>query len=203
MKKTIVFASGNKGKLVELQNFFENSYFKIMPQSEFQVDDIPETALTFIENALLKARHAAAKSKCATLADDSGLVVRALNGAPGIYSARYAGTHRDSAANIQRVLGELKSTSKENRQAYFYCCLVLILHADDPTPLICEGIWHGEIDFQPSGSKGFGYDPIFFDTTYNCTASQLPLDVKNQISHRGQALKLLQTKLHIKMENNL
>lgn len=191
----IVFASHNAGKIEELRHLLEDFQAEIIPQGELGVDEVEETGLTFVENALLKARHAAAATGLPAIADDSGLIVDALNGAPGIYSARYAGKNASAKDNIQKVLSALKNTRNDKRTAAFYCVLVFLKKANDPTPFICEGIWHGNILQKVSGEKGFGYDPIFFDPKENCSAAELPLAQKNRISHRGQALQLLLTRL--------
>lgn len=192
----IVFASSNTGKIAELQQLVAPFQFEIIPQNTLGITDVAETACTFVENALLKARHAARLSHCAAIADDSGLVVQALQGAPGIFSARYAGANANAKNNIEKLLAEMKMISEAKRQAYFYCALVYLQHAEDPTPIICEGIWHGKILFAPQGEQGFGYDPIFYVPEKNCSAAELSLEIKNQISHRGKALKRLVEKLY-------
>lgn len=158
----VVFASHNAGKIRELQALLESSSLQIIPQAELNVEDVPETGLTFVENAILKARHACEKTGLPAIADDSGLVVPILDGAPGIYSARYAGKNAKSADNIQKLLQEMASFSKEDRKAYFHCVLVYLRSAMDPVPLICHGIWQGYILTTPHGDQGFGYDPVFF-----------------------------------------
>ena len=168
---------------------------EVRPQSEFNVDEVEETGLTFVENAILKARHAAKISGLPAIADDSGLEVDALNGAPGIYSARYAGTDATDEQNLQKLLADLKNVPDEQRTARFQCLLVYLRHADDPTPLICQGTWEGFITQEPMGDNGFGYDPVFFVPKHNCTSAQLTPEQKNQLSHRGQALNKLLTKL--------
>ncbi len=191
----VVFASNNAGKMTELHALLPETAIELIPQSALGVNDIEETGATFIENALLKARHACAHTKLPAIADDSGLVVAALNGAPGIYSARYAGEKASSPDNIKKLLHVMKNIPDEKRDAYFYCALVFMQHATDPTPLICEGRWFGKILYAPQGDDGFGYDPIFFVSEENKTAAELTLSLKNKISHRGQALALLQTKM--------
>ena len=168
---------------------------EVRPQSEFNVDEVEETGLTFVENAILKARHAAKISGLPAIADDSGLEVDALNGAPGIYSARYAGTDATDEQNLQKLLADSKNVPDEQRTARFQCLLVYLRHADDPTPLICQGTWEGFITQEPMGDNGFGYDPVFFVPKHNCTSAQLTPEQKNQLSHRGQALNKLLTKL--------
>lgn len=187
----IVLASNNAGKVNEFNALFEPLQITILPQSSLGVNDIEETGLTFVENAILKARHAATITGLPSLADDSGLVVPALGGAPGIYSARYAGEKASAKDNIQKLLASLENVSDENREAFFYCALVFMRHASDPTPLICEGKWSGRILPSPKGEQGFGYDPVFYVSSENKTAAELPLAIKNTISHRGLALQTL------------
>ena len=189
--KTWVLASNNKGKLREFEQYFASHAIKLIPQSEFNVPEVEETALTFVENALLKARHATQFTDLPVLADDSGLVVDALNGAPGIYSARYAGKNSTAAAKVKKLLTELIEVPEAKRTARFFCALTLLQHQNDPTPLICQGIWEGNILFEEHGEGGFGYDPVFYVPTHNCSAAELPLSVKNQISHRAKALEQL------------
>jgi XTP/dITP diphosphohydrolase len=191
--KKIVLASGNKGKLAEFSALFEAYSMSVVPQSDFSVPDVPETGTTCVENAIIKARHAAKLTGLPAISDDSGLVVDALNGEPGIYSARYAGEHGNDGANCDKLLHNLKGQT--NRRARFLCVLVYMKHADDPTPIICEGQWHGEITEQAFGDGGFGYDPIFYVPAQQSTAAELNKSIKNKISHRGQALTLLMSKL--------
>ena len=191
----LVLASGNAGKLAEFNALLADVGFEVRPQSEFGVDDAEETGLTFIENAILKARHASQATGLPALADDSGLVVDALGGAPGLYSARYAGTHGDHAANIDKLLHELHDVPDEHRSARFVCVLALLRHADDPQPLIAQGIWEGRILHARQGEGGFGYDPVFFSPTDHMSAAELPTEVKNLISHRGRALAMLRAAL--------
>ena len=196
----IVFASNNKNKFDELNAFMKKniqnkSSFKLIFQADLNIPEIEETGLTFVENALLKARHVARLTKLPTIADDSGLVVTALNGAPGIYSSRYAGNAARAKDNIKKLLAELKNVPVQNRKAYFYCILVYLIHEKDPTPLICEGKWEGKISSQAKGQHGFGYDPVFYIPSKKKTAAELPLVLKNKISHRGMALQLLIKKL--------
>ncbi|MDR3478218.1 MAG: RdgB/HAM1 family non-canonical purine NTP pyrophosphatase [Gammaproteobacteria bacterium] len=195
----IVFASNNQGKIRELQSLLMPFDLDITPQAEFGVDDIEETGLTFVENAILKARHASLQTGLAAIADDSGLSVPALNGAPGIYSARFAGLPSNSAANIQKLLTAMQDLPESKRHAFFQCVLVYLASAEDPTPLICHGVWHGTILTKSQGTDGFGYDPVFFVPTENKTAAELPLEIKNQLSHRGKALIMLMEKLHEKL----
>jgi XTP/dITP diphosphohydrolase len=191
----LVLASGNAGKLVELRELLGDSGLTLHAQSEFGVDDAEETGATFIENALLKARHAASQTGRVALGDDSGLCVEALGGAPGLYSARYGGVHGDANRNIARLLEEMRGIPDARRGASFYCVLVLLRGADDPQPLIAEGEWRGTILEAPRGTRGFGYDPVFFDPENACSAAELEPTVKNLISHRGRALAALRRRL--------
>lgn len=191
----IVLATNNQGKVNELQTLLADAGFNIVAQKEFNVPDVDETGLTFIENAILKARHTAKLTGLPAIADDSGLVIDALNGAPGIYSARYAGCHGNDKLNNQKLLSQLHNVPAEKRTAYFYCALVFMRHDNDPTPIICLGKWHGLILNQEQGEGGFGYDPLFYIPELDCTAAQLSKEHKSQISHRGQALKQLITKI--------
>ena len=190
----LVLASSNTGKLSQLRDLLGDG-FELHAQSEFAVDDAEETGLSFIENAILKARHASRLSGLPALADDSGLCVDALAGAPGLYSARYAGTHGNSEANIDKLLSELNGTDDAQRSARFVCVLALVRDADDPQPLIAEGVWPGRILRERRGSGGFGYDPVFFSPTHACSAAELPSEVKNRDSHRGLALAKLRNLL--------
>jgi len=185
----LVIASGNAGKLREISRILEPLGIKAAPQSDFGVPDCPEPHVTFVENCLAKARHASAHTGLPALADDSGICVEALNGAPGVYSARYAGEPKSDARNNEKLLAEL--AGKTNRRAHYVCVLVLVRHADDPQPLIAEGEWHGEILAAPRGAGGFGYDPLFLVPVFGCTAAELPATQKNALSHRGKALQLL------------
>lgn len=190
----VVLASGNKGKLAELSAMLEPLGFDVKPQSDFNVEDAEETGLSFIENAILKARHAAKATGMAALADDSGIAVPALGGAPGIYSARYAGEHGNDGGNIDLLLQNLDGES--NRAAFFYCAIAYVTHADDPTPLIATGAWHGEILQARQGEGGFGYDPVFFDPELKLSAAELSREDKAARSHRGQALRALVSQLN-------
>ena len=187
----IVVATGNQGKLKEINQVLNPFGLRALGQSDFDVPEIEETGLTFVENAILKARNASAITGKPALADDSGLEVDALQGAPGIYSARYAGVDACDADNVAKLLDALKDLPQAQRTARFQCVMVYLRHEADPVPLICQGSWEGYIDFQPSGDNGFGYDPVFVVPEKNCTAAQLPPEIKNQLSHRGQALKKL------------
>jgi XTP/dITP diphosphohydrolase len=187
----IVLASSNKGKIAEIQALLSPHHILISPQSERGIADVEETGLTFIENALIKARHAASIAKLPALADDSGLVVPYLKGEPGIYSARYAGSAGDFNQNIQKLLTKMEGVPIEKRHAYFYCVIVYLRHPEDPCPIVCDGTWDGQILLEPRGQRGFGYDPVFYDLIYECSAAELAPDVKNTISHRGQAVRKL------------
>ena len=189
----LVLASNNKGKLAELQAMLGDS-IKVRPQSDFTDIEAEETGLTFVENALIKARHAASVSGLPALADDSGLAVDALGGAPGIYSARYAGGAGD-AANNAKLLDALKDVPDAERGAQFICALVLLRHAEDPIPLICEGAWEGRILHAASGEHGFGYDPLFWVPERDCSSAELSPQEKNQLSHRARAMAQLRAKL--------
>lgn len=187
----IVIASGNKGKLKEFQQIFANQNINVLPQSHFRIDDAEETGLTFVENAIIKARHAAKISGLPALADDSGLEVDVLRGKPGIYSARYAGAEATDADNNAKLLKALYNVPAEQRTARFHCVLVLMRHAEDPTPLIFHGQWEGMILTQEHGTNGFGYDPLFYALEQKCCSAELASEVKNKISHRGRAVEKL------------
>ncbi|HWU71551.1 MAG TPA: RdgB/HAM1 family non-canonical purine NTP pyrophosphatase [Pseudoxanthomonas sp.] len=191
----LLLASSNQGKLEELRHLLGDAGVELVAQSELGVTDADETAVTFVENALLKARHAAALTGLPALADDSGLCVDALNGAPGLYSARYSGVHGDAQANIDKLLHELRDVPEEARGAHFYCVLVWVRHADDPQPLIAEGEWRGRIAFKRRGDGGHGYDPVFLDVERGQTAAEMPAELKNRLSHRGKALVELRRRL--------
>ena len=190
----IVLASGNAGKVVELEQLLAGSDVQLVPQTTLGVSDADETGLTFVENALIKARHAARATGLPALADDSGICVDALDGAPGLYAARYAGTHGDSAANNAKLLRELDGVPTEKRTAYFIAVLVLLRHAEDPAPLIAEGRWHGRILEAPRGAGGFGYDPLFLPDGSDLGAAEIEPALKNRLSHRGQALDVLKAR---------
>lgn len=185
----IVLASGNAGKIREIQAILANQV--IVPQSVFNVAECEETGTTFVENAILKARNAAAQSGLPAIADDSGIIVDALHGAPGVRSARYAGEGATDQDNVQKLLNALASVPGQQRTARFVCVIVLMRHAADPCPLIAQGVWEGRILPQPIGEGGFGYDPVFWLESHQCSSAQLPADVKNALSHRGQALRQL------------
>jgi XTP/dITP diphosphohydrolase len=197
MRNKIVLASGNEGKLHELQQLLRSLNVELVTQKSLRIDDADETGLTFIENALLKARHASAASGLPALADDSGLAVDALGGAPGIYSARFADSpdNADRAtrdtANNQKLLRSLDGLTEAERSAQFHCVVVYLRHAADPTPLIAHGIWQGRILPVPAGEGGFGYDPLFYVAAMDCSSAQLSAEQKNTISHRAIAMKSL------------
>jgi XTP/dITP diphosphohydrolase len=190
---SIVLASSNLGKIREIQAILQND--NILPQSQFNVLEAAETGSTFVENAIIKARNAAAHCGLPAIADDSGLVVDALNGAPGVISARYAGDGASDQANLDKVLWAMQDVPSEQRTARFICVMVYLKHANDPTPEIAQGVWEGRILSQPVGENGFGYDPIFWVDTHQCSSAQLAPDIKNSLSHRGQALQTLRLAL--------
>jgi XTP/dITP diphosphohydrolase len=190
----IVLASGNAGKVVELEQLLAGTGVELVPQTALGVSDADETGLTFVENALIKARHAARATGLPALADDSGICVDALGGAPGLYAARYSGVHGDSAANNAKLLRELTGVPMERRGAYFIAVLVLLRHAEDPAPLIAEGRWHGRILEAPRGEGGFGYDPLFLPDGSDLGAAEIEPALKNRLSHRGQALDVLKAR---------
>lgn len=197
----VVLASNNPGKLREFADLLAGLHLDIIPQAQLGVDEAEETGLTFVENAILKARHAARVTELPAIADDSGIEVDALNGAPGIYSARYAGPGANDQANNGKLLEALNGVPEAQRSARYQCLIVYMRHALDPTPIICRGSWEGRILPAPRGNGGFGYDPIFFVPTHNCSASELDAAEKNRISHRGQALrKLLEALLSRNMD---
>lgn len=187
----LVLASNNAGKLKEFRAILDPLGMDLHPQAEFDITDADETGLSFIENAIVKARHASELTGMPALADDSGLCVNALGGAPGIYSARFAGTHGNHQANIELLLDKLSNIADGQRQAHFICTLALVRHAKDPDPLIAIGKWHGHIAHSQHGDGGFGYDPIFVVASHNCTAAELDSAIKNTISHRAIAIQIL------------
>ncbi|WP_038905529.1 XTP/dITP diphosphatase [Dickeya zeae] len=189
--QNVVLATGNAGKVRELAGLLADFGLDVVAQTTLGVDSAEETGLTFIENAILKARHAARATGLPAIADDSGLAVNALGGAPGIYSARYAGEDASDQQNLDKLLAVLDNVPDEQRQASFHCVLVYLRHADDPTPLVCHGSWQGVIIRAPVGAGGFGYDPIFFVPQLGKTAAELSREEKNAHSHRGQALRQL------------
>lgn len=185
--KEIVLASNNEGKIKEIEKIFTPYSVKLVPQKTFNITEVEENGIGFIENALLKARHAALHSKRPALADDSGLIVPALSGAPGVYSARYAGLPSNDKKNNLKLLKNMQNIS--NRDAYFVCILVFVRAHDDPLPLIAQGLWHGEILDGAYGNGGFGYDPIFRPKGFDCSAAELSIETKNRLSHRALALQ--------------
>ncbi len=185
--KHLVLASGNAGKLEELRAMLAGLPLRIVAQGELGVDDVPETGLTFVENALIKARHASAVTGLPALADDSGLIVDALDGAPGLYSARYAGSPTNALANNAKLLDAMRGVPAERRSARFYAVIVLLRHPEDPQPLIAEGSWEGTITTEPRGDGGFGYNPVFLDPVYGLTAAEMDSALKNRLSHRAVA----------------
>lgn len=193
--KTIVLASNNPGKIKDFQELAKTSLqslnIEILPQSSFKVEEVEETGLSFVENALIKARHAALATGLPALADDSGLVVDALKGAPGLYSARYARKGASAEENIQKLLAELNNIPHPHRSARLYTVIVYLRYPDDPAPLICEGSWEGEILTEPRGNQGFGYLPIFFVPTHQMSGAELSNEERNRINHRGIAFRKL------------
>ncbi|MBA2651079.1 MAG: RdgB/HAM1 family non-canonical purine NTP pyrophosphatase [Tatlockia sp.] len=191
--KEIILATSNKGKISELQSNLP--FLLCIPQGELGIADAEETGLSFVENAIIKARQASRLGAQPALADDSGLVVQALNGAPGIYSARFAGINASDSENINCLLDKLKGIPESQRQAYFFCAIAVLRHADDPSPIIATGKWSGTIIQQRMGFQGFGYDPVFYVQEHQCTAAQLSMKIKNTISHRAQALNQMRSQL--------
>lgn len=191
----IVLATGNPGKVRELQELLADTGLKIAPQSDYDVPEAIEDGMGFVENALIKARNAALHTGMPAIADDSGIAVDALHGEPGIHSARFAGENANDEANLQLLLEKMKDVEQELRTARFICLMVYVEHANDPTPLICQGSWEGRLLCSPQGENGFGYDPIFYVAEKNCSSAELAADEKNAISHRGQAIRCLVNKL--------
>ncbi len=187
----IVLASSNQGKLKEINAMLAEIEITVIPQSEFKISDADETGSSFIENALIKARHASAESGLPAIADDSGIVIDALEGRPGIYSARYAGVGASDEKNLWKLIKEVEALPENDRNARFICLMVYIRHKDDPTPVIAQGEWQGMAITEPRGENGFGYDPMFFLPDHQCTSAELPPDTKNLLSHRGKALRKL------------
>jgi XTP/dITP diphosphohydrolase len=192
----IVLASNNEGKVREINAMLSGHHLQIISQSEFSVPEIEETCFTFVENAILKARNAAKHTGLPAIGDDSGIEIPALNGKPGIYSARYAGVGASDEDNLYKLIDEIRKMPEEKRQARFVCLMVFLRYADDPVPLIAEGIWNGIAVTEPKGKNGFGYDPMFYVPTHQCMSAELPPEVKNSISHRGQALQKLIAQLN-------
>lgn len=189
----IILASKNQGKIAEFKALLSPLHIELTSQNDLSIPDMPETAKTFVENALAKARYVSSIAKLPAIGDDSGLVVPALNGAPGIYSARFAGEEKNNTANIQKLLTLMNEIPEQKRNAFFYCSLVYVTHEDDPTPIICSGSWQGKIAQQPKGEGGFGYDPIFYLPELRMSAAELSKEVKNKISHRALAVQSLLT----------
>lgn len=196
--KKIVLASGNAGKLREFAEILAEFDFEVIPQNQFNVPDVEETGLSFVENALIKARNAAQHTGLPAMSDDSGIEVDALKGAPGIYSARFAGVGASDEQNNQLLLEKLTGIPTAERTARYHCVIVYMRHANDPMPMIFQGSWEGVILEKPRGENGFGYDPYFYVPTHNCSSAELAPDVKNQLSHRGIALRALQAALSTK-----
>lgn len=190
-EKEVILASNNKGKVREINAVLGELAINVLPQSRFNVEEVEETGLSFVENALLKARNAAQQTGLPAIADDSGIEVPALNGKPGIFSARYAGVGASDEANLLKLVNDIKNLPEEDRAAQFVCVMVYMRHADDPIPVISQGIWRGSLLTEPKGENGFGYDPVFFVPTHNCASAELSPEIKNQLSHRGQALRQL------------
>lgn len=197
----VVLATGNQGKVKELAQLLKTQDIEIVPQSEFNVSEVAETGTTFVENAIIKARHAAKITGLPAIADDSGLEVDALNGAPGVYSARYAADITEGEVsdedNTNKLLAALSQVPEDRRSARFHCVLVYMKHENDPTPIICHGVWQGSISREKQGEQGFGYDPVFWQHDLQMSSAQLPRDIKNKLSHRGQALEKLVAKLSL------
>lgn len=187
----VVLATGNKKKVEELNALLADLNYAVVPQSEFNVESVPETGTTFVENAIIKARHAARITGLPAIADDSGIEVDALLGRPGVYSARYAGEDASDQDNLEKLLEEMNGVPPVLRTARYWCVLVYMRHADDPTPIICQASWEGSLATEPSGENGFGYDPIFNVPDLDCTAAELEPETKNRLSHRGKALAQL------------
>ncbi|GLT17139.1 non-canonical purine NTP pyrophosphatase [Vibrio zhanjiangensis] len=190
-KKKIVLATGNQGKVREMTDLIADFGFDVVAQSEFNVSEVAETGTTFIENAIIKARHAAKETGLPAIADDSGLEVDCLYGEPGVYSARYAGENATDRQNIDKLLAAMQNVPKAQRSARFHCVLVMMRHELDPTPIVCHGTWEGQILTEVRGQNGFGYDPVFFVPEENCASAELDPQRKKQLSHRGQALQKL------------
>ncbi|MEX2517602.1 MAG: RdgB/HAM1 family non-canonical purine NTP pyrophosphatase [Gammaproteobacteria bacterium] len=191
----LVLASGNPGKLREFAALLAPLACDVVPQSDFNIEPADETGLSFVENAILKARHASAHSGLPALADDSGIAVDALQGAPGIYSARYAGSNASDTDNLNKLIDAVRDVSEAERQAAYHCVIVYMTHAADPTPVIAQGSWAGRLILEPRGEHGFGYDPVFYVESHDGTAAELDPVIKNRISHRGQALQKLLVQL--------
>lgn len=203
MSSELVLASSNKGKIAEIQAILRGQNIQVLAQSQLNILDADETASTFIENAIIKARHAASLSQLPAISDDSGLEVDALNGEPGVYSARYAGEPSNDQRNTAKLLRELENVPEGLRTARFHCVMVFITHANDPSPLIGHGVWQGKINLKQSGENGFGYDPVFYIPEQGCTSAELEAGIKNQISHRAQALSQLMPQISAFFANKI
>jgi len=190
-EKTVILASGNAGKIREIRELLAPLGLGVSAQADYGIPDAEETGLTFVENAIIKARHACAHTGLPAIADDSGLEVDALHGAPGIYSSRYAGAGASDRDNLDKLLAAMADVPDGQRGARFQCLMVYMEHEADPTPVICQGTWEGEILHAPRGTGGFGYDPVFYVPTHHCASAELPPAVKNRLSHRGQAMRQL------------
>lgn len=193
--KRIVLASGNAGKIRELTELLGPIGLEVLPQSHWQVEECEETGLTFVENAILKARNAARLTGLPALADDSGIEVDHLRGQPGIYSARYSGPEGDDRQNNEKLLAALQGVPLQRRTARFRCVMAFLAHANDPSPILADGTWEGLIAEEPAGGGGFGYDPVFYLPEYGCTSAELPDGEKNRLSHRGQAVRTMTERL--------
>jgi len=193
--RQVVLASSNPGKLKEMKILLAGIDYEVLAQAQFSVSDVEETGLSFVENAILKARHAAQHAGLPAIADDSGIQVDVLGGAPGIYSARYAGLNASDEENLNLMLENVRATGARQAAARFQCVMAYVGHAGDAMPLIAQGTWHGSIVMEPRGENGFGYDPVFFVPTHQCTSAELPFEEKNRISHRGLAMQKLLHKL--------
>ena len=191
MSQQIVLASGNQGKIAKIQAMLQHHDIEVISQSFFDVPDIEETGTTFIENAIIKARHAAKITGLPAIADDSGLEVDAINGQPGVYSARYAGLPSNDILNTKKLLNALDGIPEKKRSARFHCLMIFMAHATDPSPLIGQGTWEGRIAFQEAGDNGFGYDPVFYSPEHQCVSAELTATIKNRVSHRAHALNQL------------
>ncbi|MBQ0721790.1 MAG: RdgB/HAM1 family non-canonical purine NTP pyrophosphatase [Gammaproteobacteria bacterium] len=203
MNRELVLASSNKGKIAEIQAILRDQNIQVLAQSQLNILDADETASTFIENAIIKARHAASLSQLPAISDDSGLEVDALNGEPGVYSARYAGEPSNDQRNTAKLLRELENVPEGLRTARFHCVMVFIAHANDPSPLIGHGVWQGKINLKQTGENGFGYDPVFYIPEQGCTSAELEPGIKNQISHRAQALSQLMPQISAFFANKI
>ena len=199
MRQQWVLATGNLGKVKEMSELLNSFSIEVLPQSHFNVSDVPETGTTFVENAIIKARHAAKVTGLPAIADDSGLEVDFISGKPGIYSARFAGDNASDQDNIDLLLSKLENIEKSQRTARFQCVLVYMRHHLDPTPIICQGSWEGEILTAQQGKNGFGYDPIFWIESEQCASAELTKSRKSELSHRGKALKILVEKLQAQL----